>query len=163
MLFISIIAKIICGIILGSIAVKFSNALEEVVKAAICVEYVYDKDNNEWIPYKEENRIWLLHSILVFIFYIFEKIPGWNFWKSIWERRNMNYLCFIFLGAGIIIGIIISLLFLSLSKSGTLRVDESDIDGDTYLFLELDKPVNKSISSKKYVIFKVNRKNYISR
>ena len=56
MLFISIIAKIICGIILGSIAVKFSNALEEVVKAAICVEYVYDKDNNEWIPYKEENR-----------------------------------------------------------------------------------------------------------
>ena len=74
----------------------------------------------------------------------------------------MDYLCFIFLGAGIIIGIIISLLFLSLSKSGTLRVDESDIDGDTYLFLELDKPVNKSIS-KNYVIFKVNRKNYISR
>ena len=74
----------------------------------------------------------------------------------------MDYLCFIFLGAGIIMGIIISLLFLSLSKSGTLRVDESDIDGDTYLFLELDKPVNKSIS-KKYVIFKVNRENYISR
>ena len=74
----------------------------------------------------------------------------------------MDYLCFIFLGAGIIIGIIISLLFLSLSKSGTLRIDESDIDGDTYLFLELDKSVNKSIS-KKYVIFKVNRKNYISR
>ena len=75
----------------------------------------------------------------------------------------MDYLCFIFLGAGIIIGIIISLLFLSFSKSGILRVDESDIDGDTYLFLELGKPVNKSISSKKYVIFKVNRKNYISR
>ena len=74
----------------------------------------------------------------------------------------MDYLCFIFLGAGIIIGIIISLLFLSLSKSGTLRVDESDMDGDTYLFLELDKPVRKSIS-KKYVVFKVNRKNYISR
>ena len=83
MLFISIIAKIICGIILGCIAVKFSNALEEVVKAAICVEYVYDKDNNEWIPYKEENRIWLLHSILIFIFYILKKIPGWNFGKSI--------------------------------------------------------------------------------
>lgn len=57
MLFISIIAKIICGIILGCIAVKFSNALEEVVKVAICCEYIYDKDNNEWIPYKEENRI----------------------------------------------------------------------------------------------------------
>ena len=57
MLFISIIAKIICGIILGCIAVKFSNALEEVVKVSICCEYIYDKDNDKWIPYKEENRI----------------------------------------------------------------------------------------------------------
>ena len=75
----------------------------------------------------------------------------------------MDYLYFIFFGVGLIVGAIVSLLFLSSSKTGTLRVDESDIDGDTYLFLELDKPVNKSISSKKYVIFKVNRKNYISR
>ena len=74
----------------------------------------------------------------------------------------MDYLYFIFLGAGLIIGIIIGLLFLSSSKSGILRVDESDIDGETYLFLELNKPVHKSIS-KKYVVFKVNRKNYISR
>ena len=75
----------------------------------------------------------------------------------------MDYLYFIFFGVGLIVGAIVGLLFLSSSKTGTLRVDESDIDGDTYLFLELDKPVNKSISSKKYVIFKVNRKNYISR
>ena len=75
----------------------------------------------------------------------------------------MDYLYFIFFGVGLMVGAIVSLLFLSSSKTGTLRVDESDIDGDTYLFLELDKPVNKSISSKKYVIFKVNRKNYISR
>lgn len=74
----------------------------------------------------------------------------------------MDYLYFIFLAAGIAIGIIIGLLFLSSSKSGILRVDESDIDGETYLFLELDKPVHKSIS-KKYVVFKVNRENYISR
>ena len=74
----------------------------------------------------------------------------------------MGYLYFIFFGVGLIVGAIVSLLFLSSSKTGTLRVDESDIEGDTYLFLELDKPVNKSIS-KKYVIFKVNRKNYISR
>ena len=94
MLFISIIAKIICGVILGSIAVKFSNALEEVVKAAICVEYVYDKDNNEWIPYKEENRIWLLHSILIFVFYILKKIPGWNFWKN--HLRKEKYELFVF-------------------------------------------------------------------
>lgn len=57
MLFISIIAKIICGIILGHIAVRFSNALNEVVKVANCCEYIYDKNKNEWIPYKEENRI----------------------------------------------------------------------------------------------------------
>ena len=74
----------------------------------------------------------------------------------------MDYLYFIFLAAGIAIGIIIGLLFLSSSKSGILRVDESDIDGETYLFLELDKPIHKSIS-KKYVVFKVNRENYISR
>ena len=74
----------------------------------------------------------------------------------------MDYLYFIFLGIGFIAGAIVSLLFLSSSKSGTLRVDESDIDGETYLFLELDKPVHKSIS-KKYVVFKVNRENYISR
>ena len=57
MLFISIIAKIICGIILGCIAAKFSTALEAVVKAAIRVEYVHDKDNNECIPYQEAHRI----------------------------------------------------------------------------------------------------------
>ena len=74
----------------------------------------------------------------------------------------MDYLYFIFLGVGLIVGVIVSLLFLSSSKSGTLRVDESDTDGETYLFLELDKPVHKSIS-KKYVVFKVNRENYISR
>ena len=74
----------------------------------------------------------------------------------------MDYLYFIFLAVGITMGIIIGFLFLSSSKSGTLRVDESDIDGETYLFLELDKPIHKSIS-KKYVVFKVNRENYISR
>ena len=95
MLFISIIAKIICGIILGSIAVKFSNALEEVVKAAICVEYVYDKDNNEWIPYKEENRIWLLHSILVFIFCIL-KNPRLEFSKKAFKKGEIWIICVLY-------------------------------------------------------------------
>ena len=95
MLFISIIAKIICGIILGSIAVKFSNALEEVVKAAICVEYVYDKDNNEWIPYKEENRISLLHSILVFIFYILKKSPVGIFEKA-FKKGEIWIICVLY-------------------------------------------------------------------
>lgn len=64
-------------------------------------------------------------------------------------------------GIGLIIGVIIGLLFLSSTKTGTLRVDQSDSEGETYLFLELDKPMNKSIS-KKYVVFKVKRENYIS-
>ena len=95
MLFISIIAKIICGIILGSIAVKFSNALEEVVKAAICVEYVYDKDNNEWIPYKEENRIWLLHSILVFVFCTLKKSPV-GILKKAFKKGEIWIICVLY-------------------------------------------------------------------
>ena len=56
MLFISIIVKIICGIMLGYIVVKFGNAMTELGKVAICNEYVYDSDKDEWIPYKEEYR-----------------------------------------------------------------------------------------------------------
>lgn len=67
MLFISIIVKIICGIMLGYIVVKFGNTMTELGKVANCCEYIYDENKNEWIPYKEENRIWLLHSILFFI------------------------------------------------------------------------------------------------
>ena len=73
----------------------------------------------------------------------------------------MDYLYFIFLGIGLIAGVIVSLLFLSSSKSGTLRVYDSDIDSETYLFLELNKSVHKSVS-KKYVIFKVKKENHIS-
>lgn len=73
----------------------------------------------------------------------------------------MDFLYLCVFGIGLIIGVIIGLLFLSSSKTGTLRVDRSDSEGETYLFLELDKPINKSIS-KKYVVFKVKRENYIS-
>lgn len=68
----------------------------------------------------------------------------------------MDYLYFIVFGFGLIVGVISSLLFLSSSKSGTLRVYDSDIDDETYLFLELNKAVHKSVS-KKYVIFKVKK------
>ena len=58
MLFISIIVKIICGIMLGYIVVKFGNAMTELGKVANCSEYIYDENKKEWIPYKEEkNRI----------------------------------------------------------------------------------------------------------
>ena len=58
MLFMSIIVKIICGILLGYIVVKLGNAMDELGKVAICSEYVYDESTDTWIPYKEEkNRI----------------------------------------------------------------------------------------------------------
>ena len=57
MLFISIIVKIICGIMLGYIVVKFGNAMTELGKVTNCCEYIYDENKKEWIPYKEENRI----------------------------------------------------------------------------------------------------------
>lgn len=56
MLFISIIVKIICGIMLGYIVVKFGNAMTELGKVANCSEYVYNESTDTWIPYKEENR-----------------------------------------------------------------------------------------------------------
>ena len=56
MLFISIIVKIICGIMLGYIVAKFGNAMTELCKVANCSEYVYDESTDTWIPYKEENR-----------------------------------------------------------------------------------------------------------
>lgn len=43
---------------------------------------------------------------------------------------------------------------------GTLRIDTSDPDGP-FMFLELSKDVN-AVASKKYVVLKVNLKNYIS-
>lgn len=62
---------------------------------------------------------------------------------------------------GIIIGILVSIIYSIFKVSGTLRVDTSDPDDQPYLFLELlDNPMK--VKKKKYVIFKVNPKNYIS-
>lgn len=62
---------------------------------------------------------------------------------------------------GIIIGISVSMIYSVFKISGTLRVDTSDPDDQPYLFLELsDDPMK--VKKKKYVIFKVNSKNYIS-
>ena len=61
---------------------------------------------------------------------------------------------------GFVGGIAFFLIYLAARSIGTLRVDQSDPTEPPYLFLELDKPV-ENIVKEKYVIFRVNKKNFI--
>ena len=62
---------------------------------------------------------------------------------------------------GFVGGMTVFLICLATRSIGTLRVDQSDLTEQPYLFLELDKPV-ESVINEKYVIFRVNKKNFIS-
>ena len=62
---------------------------------------------------------------------------------------------------GFMAGIVSFLVYLIVRSVGTLRVDQSDPTEQPYLFLELDKPV-ESVINKKYVLFRVNKQNFIS-
>ena len=62
---------------------------------------------------------------------------------------------------GFMVGIVSFLVYLMVRSVGTLRVDQSDPTEQPYLFLELDKPV-ESVINKKYVLFRVIKKNFIS-
>ena len=62
---------------------------------------------------------------------------------------------------GFVGGMTVFLICLATKSIGTLRVDQSDPTEQPYLFLELDKPV-ESVINEKYVIFRVNKKNFIS-
>ena len=62
---------------------------------------------------------------------------------------------------GFVFGIVFFLICLVVRSVGTLRVDQSDPTEQPYLFLELDKPV-ETVTNKKYVIFRVSQKNFIS-
>ena len=62
---------------------------------------------------------------------------------------------------GFIGGMVFFLIYLAARSIGTLRVDQSDPTEQPYLFLELDKPV-ESVINKKYVLFRVIKKNFIS-
>ena len=66
----------------------------------------------------------------------------------------------IILAIGIAVGSIITRIIIRPLDIGTLRIDTSDPDGP-FMFLELSKDVN-TVASKKYVVLKVNLKNYIS-
>ena len=62
---------------------------------------------------------------------------------------------------GFVCGMVFFLIYLAVRSIGTLRVDQSDPTEQPYLFLELDKPV-ESVINKKYVLFRVIKKNFIS-
>ena len=62
---------------------------------------------------------------------------------------------------GFVGGMAFFLICLAVRSIGTLRVDQSDPTEPPYLFLELDKPV-ENVIAKKYVLFKVSKKNFIS-
>ena len=62
---------------------------------------------------------------------------------------------------GFMVGIVSFLVYLIVRSVGTLRVDQSDPTEQPYLFLELDKPV-ETVTNKKYVLFRIIKKNFIS-
>lgn len=62
---------------------------------------------------------------------------------------------------GIIIGVIVSSLFVRTHLSGNLRVDHSIPEDDPYMFLELTKSVS-TVLNKKFVILKVRAEDFIS-
>lgn len=60
---------------------------------------------------------------------------------------------------GVLVGCLVSAIIRRVKSVGALRIDTSDPDGP-YMFLELDKGI-ETVSSKKYVLLRVNLKNYI--
>ena len=63
---------------------------------------------------------------------------------------------------GIMVGVLLSRFIFREKPVGSLRVDESDPDSGPYLFLELSHKGADAIYKKKYVVLKVNIKDYIS-
>lgn len=62
--------------------------------------------------------------------------------------------------AGMFFGISVVTIIFRAHWVGTLRIDNSDPEDGPYMFLELEKGIG-DISSKKHVILKVKRKNFI--
>ena len=81
---------------------------------------------------------------------IFEKIPGGKSGKRFLKGRTKY-------GAGYL-----HYQVFRRDVVGSLRVDQSDPDSGPYLFLELSHKGADAIYKKRYVVLKVNIKNYIS-
>lgn len=62
---------------------------------------------------------------------------------------------------GVVGGMLGMLICLAARSGGTLRVDQSDPNEAPYLFLDLDKPVEKFMNEK-YILFRISKKNFIS-
>lgn len=67
-------------------------------------------------------------------------------------------LTLIFL-AGVCIGVSITTIIFRTFLVGALRIDTSDPNDNPYIFLELSKGMD-TVTSKKYVILKVNLKSF---
>lgn len=77
--------------------------------------------------------------------------------------KGVQYMELIFCTiVGIIIGIVFGRQVFRRDVVGSLRVDQSDPDGGPYLFLELSHKGADAIYKKRYVVLKVNIKDYIS-
>lgn len=63
---------------------------------------------------------------------------------------------------GMLIGSFITILIIRFDTIGSLRVDQSDPDDQPFLFLELKKDPSV-LMKEKYVVMKVDTKNYIPR
>lgn len=68
-------------------------------------------------------------------------------------------LCII---VGMVIGIVFGRQIFRRDVVGSLRIDQSDPDSGPYLLLELSHKGADAIYKKKYVVLKVNIKDYIS-
>lgn len=64
------------------------------------------------------------------------------------------------LGIGYVIGSIVTMIIFRMFLVGTLRIDTSDSEDGSYMFLELTKDMD-AITHKKYILLRVNIKNFI--
>ncbi|GHV42291.1 hypothetical protein FACS189490_10960 [Clostridia bacterium] len=67
---------------------------------------------------------------------------------------------FVIFLVGVSVGLLLSFIVSRSKPSGLLRIANSKIDKEPYLFLELKEDIS-SISSKKHVIFAINTQNFI--
>ena len=63
---------------------------------------------------------------------------------------------------GVLIGLGVAVATLGIFQIGVLRIDMSDPLDNPYMFLELSKAMN-DISSRRYVILRVSKKNFVTR
>lgn len=76
--------------------------------------------------------------------------------KEVLKMIILYFLCGLFIG-----GIAVYFAFAK-NTLGVLKVDNSDKDSGPYLFMEINRNRTGDIYSKKYIILRVDLKNYIS-